>query len=186
MATLGAFAWMSEGILSRDWNRSLMTRLESEAALLEEYLSSNNSFQDHSSLERLCRSLNIPRRHGERVSIFNPDGRIIADSRSGAAFQRRTSGSQARPEVAKALEKEVGRNIRFSRGSNRTMAFVAYPHVHLGAVTGVIRLGTPVSGWRNPVWMAYLKIAAVGILFSLLAAVLQGPIMRLYFLFRGN
>lgn len=173
-----AFASMSARILEADWRRNLMERLESEAVLTEGFLSSTNSYQDRASLDRFCKSFGVPERRGERITFFARDGRLIADSRLGAPFASQRAGAPARPEVAFALKKGVGREVRLSQGSMRMMAFVAYPHVHLGQVVGVVRLGAPIS-WRDNLLLGiYLKVAALGILVSFFVAVLQGPVRR--------
>jgi hypothetical protein len=53
------------------------------------------------------------------------------------------------------------------------MAFVAYPHIHLGEVASVVRIGVPCESLEFPLWKLYLKIAFAGFALALIAATLN-------------
>jgi hypothetical protein len=50
------------------------------------------------------------------------------------------------------------------------MAFLALPHIHLGEVQGVIRVGIPYTAADDSPWWAYVKIAAAGLGLSIITA----------------
>jgi len=144
-------------------------RLETNAVLLDEYLSSMGAFSEtsRSKLDMTCKRLNGPNLLDAWITIFSPKQEVIADSRISNPMEERM---HSRPEVESAMENSVGTDIRYSSIARTRMAFVAYPHIKLGAVDGVIRLGIPFSSLDNPLWWTYMKIGLAGIGLTFVAA----------------
>jgi len=146
--------------------------LRTNAALAEEYISAIGAYSKayRPVLEQICRRLSQPGMLNARVTVFSPRSEIIADSRSGNPLAVKPAGG---PEVEAALGKEVGTSIRYSRSDRKRMAFAAYPHVHLGKVESVIRIGIPYASFASGLWRAYAWIAAAGLGLSIVAAALS-------------
>jgi two-component system phosphate regulon sensor histidine kinase PhoR len=76
-------------------------------------------------------------RTGNRITVIDSSGKVIADSERIAGYMDNHAG---RPEVAKALEGEIGTSVRYSDSVREDMLYVALPLKLNGTVSGVLRL----------------------------------------------
>lgn len=152
--------------------REVESRLRADAALTEEYVSAVGAFSGpyEPVLEQVCKRLGEPSMLNAHVTFFSAKAEAIADSRYENPLAIR---SLKRPEVLSALRKKVGTSVRYSQMDRREMAFVAFPHVHLGEVTSVVRIGIPFESLESRLWVLYLKIAFSGFLLAVIAATLS-------------
>jgi hypothetical protein len=169
IAVLIGFVSLSYPLLKRFATDQMEIRLRTDAALAEEYMTAMGADTDSCRpiLAQVCRRLSQPSLLDAHLTLFSPKAEAIADSRFENPLAFRSSG---RPEVRAALRKKVGTAIRYSRMDRRRMAFLAYPHVHLGEVAGVIRIGIPYDSIDGAIWILYLKIAMSGLGLTVVAA----------------
>lgn len=173
------FVSLSFPLFKRFEEGQLERRLRADAALTEEYISAVGAFSGtyRPVLEQVCKRLGEPSLLDAHVTFFSTKAEAIADSRFENPLAIR---SLKRPEVLSALHKQVATSIRYSQMDRRKMAFVAYPHIHLGEVKSVIRIGVPYESLESPLWRLYFKIAFAGFVLALIAASLS----TLYWHFR--
>jgi two-component system, OmpR family, phosphate regulon sensor histidine kinase PhoR len=72
-----------------------------------------------------------------RITVIEPDGRVLGDSEADSA---QMENHRYRPEVAEALEGNIGRSLRFSYTVEQNMLYVGLPVESGGRVIGVTRL----------------------------------------------
>jgi len=72
-----------------------------------------------------------------RISVINPDGRVIAESLKD--FQEMES-HQNRPEIKAALQGEKSHTVRYSTTAREDMLYVSSPIFAEGSVIAVLRL----------------------------------------------
>jgi hypothetical protein len=178
MAVLIGFAGISYPLMKKFAENQIEERLRTNAALIEEYISSLGAYSEayRPVLAQVCRRLSQPNLLDAQVTLFSPKAEAIADSRLENPL---IAHPGKRPEIDAALNKEVGASIRYSELDRRRMAFVAFPHVHLGKVESVIRVGVPYASIDSALWVAYFKIAVAGLGLAVVAAALSS-LMMLY------
>jgi two-component system phosphate regulon sensor histidine kinase PhoR len=89
-------------------------------------------------LEELARELG--RETPMRITVIDPLGSVLADSEVSPATMENHS---LRPEVARALEGNVGTSLRFSSTIQRWMVYVAVPLTLQGRIEAVVRASAP-------------------------------------------
>jgi two-component system phosphate regulon sensor histidine kinase PhoR len=109
-----------------------------------------------------------------RVTVIDPEGIVLADSRETAAAIAAMDNHATRPEMAAALRKKTGVAIRYSMTLNTRMLYVAVPVQDRATVLGVVRTSMPITrvdemlaSARRPVMSA----AILGILIVLVAGI---------------
>jgi two-component system phosphate regulon sensor histidine kinase PhoR len=80
-----------------------------------------------------------------RVTLIEPDGRVVGESERGADELARLENHRDRPEVRAALDGRVGRDLRRSATLDAPLLYVALPVRDAGRVIGVLRLALPLS-----------------------------------------
>ncbi|HEU4369217.1 MAG TPA: ATP-binding protein [Methylomirabilota bacterium] len=80
-----------------------------------------------------------------RVTLIDPDGRVLADSDVVPPELGRLENHRDRPEVRAALDGRVGRAQRTSGSVGVPLLYVALPVADGGRVLGVLRLALPLS-----------------------------------------
>jgi hypothetical protein len=169
VAVLIGFVSLSYPLVQRFATDQMEKRLRTNAALADEYLSVIGADTDSCwpILSQVCRRLSQPAILDAHLTLFSPGAVAIADSRFENPLAIRSMG---RPEVRAALRKKVGMVIRYSQMDQQKFAYFAYPHIHLGEVAGVIRIGIPYAAIDNSIWSLYLEIALSGLGLAVAAA----------------
>ncbi|HKP96897.1 MAG TPA: hypothetical protein VJ385_14170 [Fibrobacteria bacterium] len=169
IAVLIGFISVSMPIMREYTEDQINKRLLSNAAILDEYLGASGAFTKNNrpELDLICKRLDSARMRGTWITLFSPNSEILADSRRP---NPKPKTIRSRPEVSQAMRNSIGTSIRYSDIAHRRMAFLAYPHVWLGEVQGVVRIGIPYSSLKEPLWYAYLKIAVAGFGLAVIAA----------------
>lgn len=83
-----------------------------------------------------------------RVTVINPDGRVLGDSYESGDALRRMDNHATRPEVRQALAEGIGASVRFSDTVNIRMLNLALPVRSLepgNRLLGFIRLSIPLT-----------------------------------------
>ena len=110
------------------------------ARILEPALAKKNS---PAELQSLVLSL---RPAGEqRITLIRPDGVVLADSFKSFEEIPDMENHHDRPEVAAALQKGRGANIRYSRTLRMEMLYAAQEIEERGKLLGVVRISMPMT-----------------------------------------
>ena len=74
---------------------------------------------------------------GTRITIIDPDGKVLADSESDPALM---DNHKNRPEIIQALDGKMGSSKRYSATMKENMLYIALPIESNGKIMGVLRL----------------------------------------------
>ena len=177
VVTLGALAgtaWYAEHSLRQFHQQQTATDLEARARLFAGNLPLT---RDPASVDRVCKELG--RVTLTRITVVNPDGRVIGDSDENPASME---NHRSRPEIATALAGGNGQSIRYSDTLARRLMYFAIPVMQDGTVAGVIRVSLPLAVVEDALNRYYRHVAmgalAVVALFALLAFILSRRISR--------
>jgi two-component system phosphate regulon sensor histidine kinase PhoR len=107
-----------------------------------------------------------------RITVIDPQGVVLADSeRDPAAMENH----RYRPEVAQALEGQVGQSIRFSDTVEERMLYVGVPLIRDGRTAAVLRaslfmrnVDALIAGLRGSIGRAAALIALGAVLLALM------------------
>ncbi len=94
-----------------------------------------------------------------RITIININGLVLADSKLNP---RRMENHLDRPEFSDAIEKGIGKSVRYSHSVQKNMLYVALPLTANAKVLGVCRLSIYMDDYEN--LLAGLKWKIVNIL----------------------
>lgn len=107
-----------------------------------------------------------------RITIVDPQGTVLADSSETAEGLAQMDNHAKRPEIAAALSKKTGVNLRYSLTLGTRMLYVAVPILDASGFHGAVRLAMPLSRINEDLAAARKPIfgmALLGILIILLA-----------------
>ena len=95
---------------------------------------------DFGGIDELSKKLG--RGSSTRITVILPDGRVIADSDEDS---EKMENHGNRPEFKDALEKGMGRSLRFSDTLGEEMMYVAVPIEEQGHILAVVRTAIPAT-----------------------------------------
>ncbi|MEO0092724.1 MAG: ATP-binding protein [candidate division WOR-3 bacterium] len=107
-----------------------------------------------------------------RLTVINPDGTVIADSKTNPKLMENHSN---RPEIIQALNYQTGRSIRYSQTLKEAMLYVAVPIIKEKAVLGVLRASLELKAINvllNSLRTKILRIALVIVILSILVGII--------------
>ncbi len=81
-----------------------------------------------------------------RISVINPDGRVIAESLKDF---REMESHQNRPEIRAALQGEESHTVRYSTTAKEDMLYVSSPIFAEGSIIAVLRLSIFIDEMQN-------------------------------------
>ncbi len=84
-----------------------------------------------------------------RITIINRQGKVIGDSYESGLALLNMENHKDRPEVAKALQGQTGKSIRYSYTIKVDMLYVAVPIKAQGKIIGVARLALPLTELKH-------------------------------------
>lgn len=174
---IGALGVYQSGLVQARQLNLLQTQLLRQARLLSAEAAAALATGDPLDADAAAKGLG--RQFGLRVTIFDPQGRVLGDSDADPA---RLSGEGNRPEVRAVLDGSL-----YGVGLDGTRLYVAIPVESRGEVVGFIRVGDEIApveeAARQTLTAAGLAVAAavpLGILFGLAGASLgRRPTVRI-------
>ncbi len=95
---------------------------------------------------------------GTRITIIAPDGRVLADSEREPC---QMENHKNRPEIRQAIEKGIGRSLRFSTTMGEKMLYVAVPVMSGQRTLGILRVSLFIRDIDE--LLSELKIKILGI-----------------------
>ncbi|OYD17242.1 hypothetical protein CH333_01500 [candidate division WOR-3 bacterium JGI_Cruoil_03_44_89] len=154
-----SFAVFSTITLKKYYIKNIEERLSINTTLVGELLHKKTP-----SLDRDIKKLG--RKIGERITIIDKTGRVLADSEKDPYFMENHA---LRPEVRMALKEGVGKSIRFSRTLGVDMFYLAIP----SGDGRVVRLSVPLTEIKTAIHglrCMFLSVIFISCIFLLLVA----------------
>ncbi len=134
---------------------------------------------DYGKVDSLCKRLS--RELGMRITVVLPSGRVIGDSEKNPDSME---NHRYRPEIMKALDSgsaaqsASGSESRYSTTLHQMMLYVAVPVRTTTGVAAVVRTSVPLEPVSAAIHEYYGRIAIVGILTAIIAALLSWILAR--------
>lgn len=139
--------------------------LQARAHLVEHQILPNLKVNNFQNLDDTLKKLGAS--SSTRITIILPDGRVIADSDENPAIM---DNHGDRLEIREALEKGIGRSLRFSNTLKRSMMYLALPMQEQGRTLAVIRTSIPATGIYENLRTIYNKIILSVVIVAICAA----------------
>ena len=147
--------------------------LRSRASLVEQQILPVLKESDFAGIDELSKALG--RSSSTRITIILPDGRVIADSDEDSEMMENHGN---RPEIKDALEKGIGRSLRFSSTLGEEMMYLAVPIEEHGQILAVVRTAIPATAIHRELKKIYQKILLSILIIAVIAAGLSLVISR--------
>ena len=149
----------------------LKASLEAQARLMGNQVNPALLGQDSGELQRVARKL--AQQVGARVTVVQPEGRVLADSELTPEQVAQMDNHLGRPEVRAAIADGVGSALRRSDNLRIDMLYLAISLRRDGMVSGVLRLAVPLSDLSR-VTASVRRTLVIGGLIALCAAAVLG------------
>ncbi len=147
--------------------------LQARARLIEQQIHPRLGQLDFKGINELSKILG--RSSSTRITVILPDGRVIADSDESPEKMENHSD---RPEVKDALEKGMGRSLRFSSTIGEKMMYLAVPVEEQGKILAIVRTAIPATAINKELKSIYNKIILSVLLIAIFAAGISLVISR--------
>jgi len=118
----------------------------------------------------------IGTRINARITVIDPSGKVLADSRRSYEELLVMENHLRRPEIQVAFEGEVGSEIRYSSTLKIDMLYLAVPFKQADMVIGVVRLALPLEDVRATL-MTIRRTVFLSLIFALGLAFLVGSVL---------
>ncbi len=142
--------------------------LEVRAELLQSQYAFFLEERNYMELDRLCKKQG--KQTSTRITVILPNGQVVADSEENP---EKMNNHADRPEIVDAFKSGVGKSRRFSDTLQSDMTYVAIPARLEGKFIGVVRTSIPLSFIDRALEDIYTKVALVGLVVMLLAALVS-------------
>lgn len=164
--------YMSQ-LLPEFYYNQIADDLQSRARLVEQQIESKLKESDFKGINELSRTLG--QNSSTRITIIMPDGQVIADSDENP---ERMENHGNRPEIKEALEKGLGRSLRYSDTLDQKMMYMAVPIEEQGKVLAVVRTSIPATAIHQELKKIYYRIFLSIFIIAVIAAGISLVISR--------
>jgi len=184
--SLGFVAFFLDRNLEERSLQEIKSNLINEASLIERQVSAlSPALNNPGYLDKLSKELGP--RIKSRITIIDLKGKVLADSEIPSHQTALLENHLNRPEVIKALNGQIGEEIRYSSTLRIDMLYLAVPLKDNAAFTGVLRLALPLTSVQKVLFSArktiiiglFLALGLAFVLALVLARGLIGPINRI-------
>jgi two-component system phosphate regulon sensor histidine kinase PhoR len=165
IVTLLVITFYLSQILTGFYHDEVASDLKARARLIELQIIPELKAMNYSELDGLIKKLG--KNSGTRITIILPTGQVVADSDENI---NRMGSHGDRPEFKDALEKGMGRNIRFSNTLGERMMYFALPIEEQGEILAVVRTSIPVTAINKQLKQIYNKIILGVLIVAIFAA----------------
>lgn len=165
LLTLALLTWLFSRSLSEFYLEQTSAGLESRARLAAFQVADSFGTGHFDQLDNL--SILLGEETATRFTFILPSGVVLADTLEHPALIENHS---SRPEVAVALDGNIGRSTRYSNTVHKMMMYVAIPLRIDDQLVGVVRAALPVTAIDHALDVVYQQIIVSGALVLLLAA----------------
>lgn len=160
-------------LLPKFYNNQVADDLKARAGLIEQQILPRLREPEFGGINELSKILG--RNSSTRITIILPDGRVIADSDE---VPEKMENHGNRPEIKDALEKGMGRSLRFSSTLGEEMMYVAVPIEEQGQNLAVVRTAIPATAIHRELKKIYYKVLLSILIIAIIAAVFSLVISR--------
>lgn len=164
LLTLALLTWLFSRSLSDFYLEQTSAGLESRARLAAFQVADSFGTGHFDQLDNL--SILLGEETATRFTFILPSGVVLADTLEHPALIENHS---SRPEVAVALDGNIGRSTRYSNTVHKMMMYVAIPLRIDDQLVGVVRAALPVTAIDHALNVVYQQIIVSGALVLLLA-----------------
>jgi len=173
MASLLGVWWHAFRSVRDFYREETVRHLQAKALIIEDLIVGADNRLSVEAAARVCRD--IGRRIGTRITVVMPSGEVVADSDEDPSLM---ANHADRPEVATALQGEIGHSVRYSETLRRNMMYVGCPVLRDGAVKGVVRTALPLGAMDEALRGMWVRGSGAALLIAILAAGLSLLISR--------
>ncbi len=156
------------GYASNEFRNTYMEDKKSElkniSQMLSNVISSEGLIDKKELLAKICN--NVSKSFNSRITIVGTDGTVLFDTDKNAEIMKNHG---LRPEVAAALQGDVGYDIHFSKELNQYMIYCGVPVVLGDRLIGVVRTSMLLETIKNNISQFYSEIILVGLVSLLIA-----------------
>ncbi|MBW2434861.1 MAG: PAS domain-containing protein [Deltaproteobacteria bacterium] len=173
LISLLAASWYASNAMRHFFLDRTTDDLNVRAILLEKQVIAHIVPLDPPTVDSICKA--IGGQSATRFTIILPSGKVIGDSQE---TPRLMDNHAKRPEIAKALNGDIGSSIRYSDTLLQHMMYVARPLKKNGTIQAVIRASIPITSIDQELRSIQLKIAIGGFLIAMFATGISFLISR--------
>ncbi len=154
--------------IENDYMENLRDKLHSQAILIASM--TRDIFQEPEAGRMETLAKEVSREIGPRVTIINPQGKVLGDSDQDAETME---NHKNRSEIVKADEKGVGFSTRFSSTLGTEMLYAAVP-VYLGDdLAGFVRVALPLTEVNQAIRQIWSMIISAVLIASLVSVIIS-------------
>ena len=173
LISLAAVGWYAASSMEDFYYEQVSEDLKASADIIQQQVLELHQAGDLKSLRELSNSFSIAAQR--RITIIEPSGRVIIDSQEDPA---QMDDHSDRPEVLKAMKKQVGTEVRFSSTLGLNMMYVAIPVETESGIAAVLRIAKPVSAINSRLKSIYYEVLFASLIVAAAAAILSLVISR--------
>ncbi len=161
------FSRTYENLLIRELDERLQTTAIAAGRLLEDHLSNEPDAEAQAMVR------DIGEKSGLRLTLINPQGRVLADSaQADLASVEAMENHRSRPEIIEAMRSGVGDARRTSPTLRERQRYIAIRIDADGATVGVVRASAPTQGLEAEIVGLTRWTAAIGVVAAALSVAL--------------
>jgi len=173
VAALLVITWYLSQLLPDFYHDQVADDLQARARLIEQQITAGLKASDYKAVDGMLRKLGPA--SSTRITVILPDGRVVADSDEDPATMENHA---ARPEFKDALDKGMGRSLRFSDTLGMGMMYVAVPITERGQMLAVVRTSIPAGAMDKNLRHIYGEVTLSVVLVAVLAAGVSWAVSR--------
>jgi two-component system phosphate regulon sensor histidine kinase PhoR len=173
LISLMAVTWYASRSLRHFFLEQTASDLEARAHLVERQILKHLDPLDEKGIDLLCKKIGKPA--STRITVILASGHVVGDSDEEPA---RMDNHADRPEFIGAITGPLGRSMRYSRTLKKNMMYVGIPTKKNRRTLAVVRTSIPVDSIDVAIGNTQVKIAFVGLIITLFAAVLSLIVSR--------
>ena len=173
VAALLIITWYLSRLLPGFYHDQVADDLRARARLIEHQITPKLKEADYQEIDSVIKMLAIS--SATRITVILPTGQVIADSDEDPA---KMENHGDRPEFKDALERGMGRSLRFSSTLGKRMMYVALPIAEQGRPLAVVRTSIPAVAIDENLRDIYSKVTLSVMVVTVLAAGVSWAISR--------
>jgi len=161
-------AWYTSHSLRKFYLNQIADDLKSRAHLVQHNILPHLISGDFENVDDLCKKTGPA--SSTRITIILPNGEVVGDSDEKV---HRMGNHADRPEFQDALNKDLGRSLRFSNTLDKNMMYLAVPVKQENKTISVVRTSVPASAIDKELKEIYNKLLWVVLIVAIIAAVIS-------------
>lgn len=170
---LFVITWYLSQLLPEFYHNQVAGDLLARARLIELQIVPNLKAADFKAVDSLLKKLGA--NSSTRITVILPHGEVVADSDQDPA---KMENHGDRPEFKDALNKGIGRSLRFSSTLDKRMMYLAVPIQEQGQTLAVVRTSIPAVAMDESLRDIYNKIILSAVIVAVAAAAVSLVISR--------